>query len=70
MAETENYAYNGDDPNEYTADGQENYQLQEQTYDPNNGTQQSYASAPMGSTGSAGKLNISKKSFKFEIRFS
>ena len=56
MAETENYAYNGDDPNnEYTADGQENYQLQEQTYDPNNGTQQSYASAPMGSTGSAGK---------------
>jgi len=54
--ETENYAYNGDDPNEYTADGQENYQLQEQTYDPNNGTQQSYASAPMGSTGSAGSL--------------
>ena len=56
--ETENYAYNGDDPNpEYTADGQENYQLQEQTYDPNNGgqAQQSYASAPMGSTGSAGK---------------
>merc|ERR1712037_298538 len=40
----------------YTADGQENYQLQEQTYDPNNGTQQSYASAPMGSTGSAGSL--------------
>jgi len=58
--EGENYAYNGDDANyqEYGGGGGggENYQLQEQSYDPNGQqTQQAYASAPI-TTASAGSL--------------
>ena len=52
--EGENYAYNGDDQNYQEGYG-ENYQLQEQSYDPNGQqTQQSYASPPITSTASAG----------------
>ena len=54
--EGENYAYNGEDQNyqDYTdGGGSENYQLQEQSYDPN-GQQQSY-SAPI-TTAATGSL--------------
>ena len=49
--EGENYAYNGDDQN---YDGGENYQLQEQSYDPNG--QGAAYSAPITSTATAGSL--------------
>ena len=54
----ENYAYNEESAqNEFQPDG-ENYQLQEQSYDPN-GSGQAY-SAPITSTAAAGMYKFKK----------
>lgn len=50
----ENYAYNGEEQN-YGQEYGETYQLQEQSYDPN-GSGQTYSSAPIASTATAGSL--------------